>query len=277
MDDPHPKSANIADSIFNDLRAQILKGKLKPGERLPGERELAAAYGTNRNTLREAVRKLEQTRLVAIRHGRGVTVTDFRRTGTLELLAPYLQSGPDMREVVRLVEDVLVPRVLLLEHATRLAVQRADATDLKRLEELAELLITAFEAKQAKVVAAGFQRWLDALIDAGHSTAVRWISNPFLDALRQMLERLPGLWILEPSFPDHLRSVIKAIEEGDEEAAVLSTREYYRRVDEPLLKLLRTMIARSPFPSAAPHAASSSNGAGSTATHKPPGQATEGE
>jgi GntR family transcriptional regulator, transcriptional repressor for pyruvate dehydrogenase complex len=244
-DDPHPKSTNIADTIFGDLRTQILKGKLKPGERLPGERELAAAYGTNRNTLREAVRKLEQSRLVAIRHGRGVTVTDFRRSGTLELLAPYLQSGPDMREVVGLVEDVLAPRVLLLEHATRLAVQRADETDLKRLEELSELLITAFEAKQAKVVAKGFQRWLDALIDAGHSVAVRWIANPFLDALRQMLMRLPTLWILEPSFPEHLRGLVAAIAEGNEEAAVRITREYYQRVDEPLLKLLRTTIARS--------------------------------
>lgn len=242
------KGANIADAIFEELRDRILRGELKAGERLLSERELAISFGTNRNTLREAVRKLEQARLVSVRHGRGVIVSDYRRTGTLELLSPYLRSGPDMAEVVRIVQDILAPRVVLLEYATRLAVQRAEESDLQRLRELSELLIAAFAAKDAKVVAIGFQRWLDAVIDAGHSVAVRWISNPFLDALRNTLERLPMLWILEPSFPDHLRGVLAAIESGDEEKAATVTRSYYERVDRQLLTLLRTTLVHRKKP-----------------------------
>lgn len=239
MDEPL-RTANIADAIFNDLRAQILAGKLKAGERLIGERELATAYGTNRNTLREAVRKLEQARLVTIRHGRGVTVCDFRQTGTLELLSPYLESGPDLQEVVRIVEDVLAPRIVLIEYAARLAARRAEAQDIQNLRELSALLITAFKAREAKVVATGFQRWLDGLIDAGHSVAVRWIANPFLDALRHTLQRFPMLWILEPSFPEHLVEVLAAIEQCDEDRAASLTRAYYERVDAQLLLLLRS-------------------------------------
>lgn len=52
------------------------------------------------------------------------------------------------------------------------------------------------------------------------------------------------LWILEPSFPDHLRGVISAIESGDEDAAAEITRTYYERVDRQLLTLLRTTLAR---------------------------------
>ncbi len=237
-----PRTANIADTIFHDLRTQILQGKLKAGERLIGERELASVYGTNRNTLREAVRKLEQARLVTVRHGRGVTVCDFRQTGTLELLSPYLQSGPDMHEVVRIVEDVLAPRIILMEYASRLAARRAEHKDILGLRELSELLITAFNAREAKVVASGFQRWLDALIDSGHSVAVRWIANPFLDALRDTLQRLPMLWILEPSFPQYLTELLAAIEQGDEDNAARITREYYERVDGQLLQLLRSGI-----------------------------------
>jgi GntR family transcriptional regulator, transcriptional repressor for pyruvate dehydrogenase complex len=242
------KGANIADAIFEELRDRILRGELKAGERLLSERELAISFGTNRNTLREAVRKLEQSRLVTVRHGRGVIVSDYRRTGTLELLSPYLRSGPDMAEVVQIVQDILAPRIVLLEYATRLAVQRAEESDLQRLRELSTLLITAFAAKDAKVVAIGFQRWLDAVIDAGHSVAVRWISNPFLDALRNTLERLPMLWILEPSFPDHLRGVLAAIEAGDEEKAAQVTRSYYERVDRQLLTLLRTTLVHRKKP-----------------------------
>ncbi|HEX2735134.1 MAG TPA: GntR family transcriptional regulator [Polyangiaceae bacterium] len=238
-----PQRPNIADSVFEELRGQILSGKLKAGQRLAGERELAISFGTNRNTLREAVRKLEQAGLVSVRHGQGVTVCDFRRTGTLELFTPYLQSGPDMREIVEMLSDALTPRVMLIEYATRLAARRAVAADLEQLNELCELLITAFNAKEARVVANGFHRWLDALVDAGHSTAMRWITNPFLRALKHLLNRLPMLWILEPSFPDHLREVIRAIEAGDEEAAASTTRAYYQKVDAQLLQLLERVVA----------------------------------
>jgi hypothetical protein len=100
------------------------------------------------------------------------------------------------------------------------------------------LLIAAFERGDTMVVARGFQRWLDALIDAGHSLTVRWFANPMLDAYRDMLDRYPLLWVLEPSFPKHLRDVINAISEGNETLAVDATRTYYVRVDGALRTLL---------------------------------------
>ena len=230
---------NLADTIFDDLRTKILRGQLQPGEKLTGERELAAEYGTNRNTLREAVRKLEQARMVTVRHGRGVIVRDYRKTGTLELLSPYLNSAPNAAEAAKLVSDILEPRVLLLEHATRVAARFANPEDIVRLRELSVLLIAAFESKDAIVVAQGSQRWLDALVDATHSVAIRWIANPFLEALRQTLERVPMLWILEPTYPAHLREVVEAIDKGEEERAAESTRRYYETHRESKAELLR--------------------------------------
>lgn len=246
MDKETPKNANIAQQIFEDLQRQILGGKLGAGERLLGERELAAKYGTNRNTLREAVRKLEQARLVSVRHGRGVTVTDFRRTGTPELLSPYLQAGPDMSEVAEIIGDVLEPRILLLEYAARLAVRRAEPADVDRLSDIGDLLIAAFEAGDAAVVARGFQRWLDVLVEAGHSVSVRWIANSLFDALRDTLERFPNLWVLEPSFPEYLTGLVKALRTSDEEAAVTITRSYYERVDAQLMALLHALAGSTP-------------------------------
>ena len=192
-----PQGSNIADTIFRELRMQILSGDLPPGIRLPGERELAAKYGTNRNTLREAVRKLEQSKLVTVRHGQGVTVADFRRTGTMELLAPLLESGPDSAEVLLILEDILPAREMVLEFAARLAVRRANKADLERMRDITALLLTAFERRDPAVIGRGFQAWLDALIDAGHSVAVRWIANPFMEAYREILDRFPAIWILD--------------------------------------------------------------------------------
>ena len=256
MADDEPEAiapgANIAGSIFLDLRRQILSGKLKAGERLLGERELAQTYGTNRNTLREAVRKLEQARLVTVRHGQGVTIADFRRTGTMELLPPLLESAGDPGEIARLLEDILPARLLVLEFATRLAVRRADKSDIEKLTDITQLLNAAFERGDPAVVARGFSRWLDALIDAGHSVAIRWIANPFLEAYRDVLDRFPALWVLDPSFPKHLYEHLAAMRKGDEERAIDAMRTYYRQIDGTFMTALGGLLSqRTPTPPAA--------------------------
>ncbi len=242
---------NIAATVFRDLRKQILSGQLSPGERLPGERELAAKYGTNRNTLREAVRRLEQARLVTVRHGQGVTIANFRRTGTMDLLSPLLESATDLTEVAHILQDILPARLLVLEFAARLAVQRADKSDVERLRDITDLLITAFEGRDPVVNAHGFQRWLDALIDAGHSVAIRWIANPFLEAYRDLLDRYPALWVLDPSFPKHLREFVDAIAAGDEDACIDALRGYYLRIDNAVLRTLEAVHAMSKTPGSA--------------------------
>jgi GntR family transcriptional regulator len=60
--------------IAADLRAAMESGELTAGQKLPSERELAARYGTARNTAREAIRLLEAAGLVDVEHGSGVFV-----------------------------------------------------------------------------------------------------------------------------------------------------------------------------------------------------------
>lgn len=261
---------NIAETIFRDVRRQILIGTLAPGERLLGERELAAKYKTNRNTLREAVRKLEQSRLVTVRHGQGVTVSSFRHTGTMDLLSPFLETAPDLGEVVRLLEDILPARLLVIEFAARLAVRRATKADIERLRDITDLLIAAFERGDRVVIAHGFQRWLETVVDAGHSVAIRWVANPWLESYRDLLDRFPVLWVLEPSFPEHLRDFLLALEEGDELKAMGGLRLYYQRVDSAFISALESAMAMRvstpPPPAENPSLA---------AAEKPPVAATE--
>lgn len=247
MNERAPAAGNIAATVFQDLRRAILAGEFAAGERLPGERELAQKYQTNRNTLREAVRRLEHARLVTVRHGQGVTVADFRRTGTMELLPPFLETSKDISEIAHLLEDILPARLLVLEFATKLAAQRAAPQDVIRIRDITDLLIAAFDRGDPVVIAHGFQRWLDALIEAGHSVAVRWIANPFLDAYRELLDRFPALWVLEPSFPQHLRDVASSIERGEEETALNALRGYYQRVDRALMQTLSGVMKAKPL------------------------------
>lgn len=69
---PNRKMAEqIRDAVSDHIRAQGLKA----GDRIPTEAELCAAFGVSRPTVREALRLLEQERLIVTEHGRGRFVT----------------------------------------------------------------------------------------------------------------------------------------------------------------------------------------------------------
>src|SRR5512139_3234196 len=87
------RHSSVADQVARKLRGEILSGRLPAGSKLPGERDLARDLGTNRNTLREALRTLETLGLVRARQGDGVTVLDYRRDGELHVLPLFLTEG----------------------------------------------------------------------------------------------------------------------------------------------------------------------------------------
>jgi DNA-binding transcriptional regulator YhcF (GntR family) len=89
------------------IRAMIANGKLAPGDRVPGVRELADRAGVNVNTVRAVYGRLEQEGLLSLRHGLGTFVAD-RPAGWEEVeriaaaaLENAARSGVDPREVAR--------------------------------------------------------------------------------------------------------------------------------------------------------------------------------
>jgi DNA-binding FadR family transcriptional regulator len=65
------------DDVVNGIKHMILAGKLRPGERLPVERELAEALGVSRGPLREGIRALSILGIVNTRQGDGTYVTSL--------------------------------------------------------------------------------------------------------------------------------------------------------------------------------------------------------
>src|SRR4051794_41529391 len=78
----------VSDQVFRSLAEEILSGRYAPGEKLPTQRTLAAELGVNMASVREAVKRLEQLRLVEGRHGDAMRVRDWREHGGLDGIAP---------------------------------------------------------------------------------------------------------------------------------------------------------------------------------------------
>jgi GntR family transcriptional regulator len=82
--------------IADQLREQIVAGKLPPGSRLPSEHSLMAAYGASRDTVRKAIAVLKAEGRVDSERGRGVTVrprVPVQRLGSDRLSRKHRKAG----------------------------------------------------------------------------------------------------------------------------------------------------------------------------------------
>jgi GntR family transcriptional regulator, transcriptional repressor for pyruvate dehydrogenase complex len=226
------------EELFDLIRARIVADEFRPGDRLPPERDLALAYGTNRNTLREAIRRLEQARLVTVRQGQGVTVTDFRNRGTLDLLGPFLEHGVDVREKAELLLGLLEPRAQVVEYLVEAAGSRGSAEDFARLEETVAALREAEANRSGAAFVEAQHHWLEGLVVATHNLAIRWVSNPFLESIRDMMERTLDLIVYDPSLADMAAEVVVRMKKGDAKGARHVTEVFHRAVDEKLRRVL---------------------------------------
>ena len=123
-----------SEQLFAHLRDAILSGRYAPGEKLPSQRALATEYALNATTVREAIKRLEQLRLVEVRHGDAMRVADWRTASGLDVVAHVLfDAGGAPRETLAALMEAR--RFLLATAAGLAAARRTDA----QAEELVRL------------------------------------------------------------------------------------------------------------------------------------------
>ncbi|WP_028921580.1 FadR/GntR family transcriptional regulator [Pseudonocardia acaciae] len=206
------RQGSVSDLIARRILEVIASDRLRPGDRLPPERELAAMLGTSRPSLREALRSLKAQGHVEIRHGSGVFVADPATTRTLRqaLLAEEMSLTElfDMREVLEL-------------PAAAWAASHQDADRLARVREAYDTLMAASAEDDVD------WRRLQELDAAFHMRIVEAAGNRFLTrtlgVLQEILARgmettlqIPGR--LQHSRREHER-ILDALVSGDPAAA----------------------------------------------------------
>ena len=175
------RKTKVYHEIVDQIRGLIAAGRIKPGDRLPPERELAELFKASRNSVRDAIRVLEQMGLIESRQGDGTYVRSVSAEELAEPLAlMLLQSRTQMRELWE-VRRVLEPA--LAEFAA------ARITD----EELDEL--DAILEQQRRKVEAGFialeedVAFHNGIAEAARNTVMLRALDTLVDLLRQSRER----------------------------------------------------------------------------------------
>lgn len=216
--------------IVRQARRAILSGRLRVGDRLPAERELAERLGVSRVTVRDALRVLEANGLIRIRPGAkgGAFVTvppaSLLRDGLANLLVLSDVDAPHVTEVRQVLEVA----------AVRLACERADEQDVRELDEICDQTEQAIASGDYDIrLSAKFHARLAA---ASHNPAfalvVESLYGPMLVSLAEAKEVAGDYGIGEDRY-EH-RQIVGAIRDGDEATAVAIMERHLGRTAERL-------------------------------------------
>lgn len=194
--------ASLHDQVREEIRAAILDGRLKPGERLV-EEHLAQTYGVSRNPVREAIRALASEGLIDVTRRRGAYVATY-----------------DSQEA----EETIEIRALLEAHNARLAARHKNPQILKRAAAVLE--------KGRAAVAADRWEALLPLNEQFHNALAEVASHRLLaDLLRTLRER--SALLFAPDDGDRQRqnwqehaAILEAILDGDEDRAADLARDH---------------------------------------------------
>jgi GntR family transcriptional repressor for pyruvate dehydrogenase complex len=222
--------SRVACEVVQQVETLLLEGVLRPGDRLPAERELAGVLDVSRPTLRQALAELEAKGLLEARHGGGTYVAQVMRSVFAEPIIGLFATHP------KATGDYLEFRAEVEAVAARLAAARATAADKTILSRV----IAAMRAAHAEDDPADEAR-LDvdfhiAIVDASHNIVLiqtlRSIFNLLVHGVfynRTALYRLSGG--REQLMHQH-EAIYQAIMAGDgaaAEAAVHAHLDYVRQ------------------------------------------------
>ena len=212
--------ASLPDQVFRRLAADVLAGRYGPGERLPTQRALAAELGVNMASVREGIKRLEQLKLVDVRHGDAMRVNDWRAHGGLDVLVHALGEGAELDgEVLRAVMEA---RRLLLTEAARLAASRRDDEQAKLLAHLAAELPRAAGDEAAQGIDFAF---FATLIQAAGNLVLLLIANSIRDLYFARLADFRALVRDRDELAARYEAAAAAVREGDAGAAAAAVAE----------------------------------------------------
>ena len=207
----------LRDVVFNTLREAILKGELKPGERLM-ELQLAAKLGVSRTPIREAIRMLEQE---------GLAVTIPRKGAEVAKM-----TEKDM-------EDVLQIRVVLDELAVKIA------CNLMTAEQLNELVATMHEFEEStktgdvKRIAEADVKFHDIIYKStDNPKLVNMLNNLREQMYRYRVEYLKDETIYPRLLKEH-KDIAESLRRKDKSRASETMREHVKNQAEAVKDMIR--------------------------------------
>jgi GntR family transcriptional repressor for pyruvate dehydrogenase complex len=216
--------------VYEEVAKQIenlILHKLKPGDKLPSERELAEMLRVSRSSIRDAIRGLELTGLVEPRQGSGTIVRQ---------ISPDAQVNPFAHALKRrqeLVSELLDFRKMLEPPLAARAATHASSDEISEMEEI--LRRQEEKQQQGESAVAEDAEFHYSVALASDNSVVLKVIDILMDLLRDTRARSLQLADRSQKSLDGHRRILAAIKQHDSEAAKAAMRRHIEDVEEIVL------------------------------------------
>jgi GntR family transcriptional regulator, transcriptional repressor for pyruvate dehydrogenase complex len=222
------KRTKLYEKVAQQIQALIRDGLLKPGDRLPPERELADTFQVSRSSLRDAIRALEVMGLVEPRQGEGTVVRDLTAESLVSPLSSILSQKRE------LVGELLDLRLMIEPPLAGRAATRATEDEIRQLDDI--LRRQKEKVGRGELAVEEDSEFHYAIAKAARNSVVLKVVDVFMDLLRESRERtLQVEGRLQRSFSGH-RKILEAIKNRKPEAAELAMRKHIEEIERLVLK-----------------------------------------
>ncbi len=225
------KKTRIHEEIVIKIRSMIDQGKLKKGDRLPTERELAEAFKVSRPSVREALRALESQGFLTSRQGDGTYISQQPIELLIEPFASVIMKEKfdqlELFEMRRLIEPQLAD----------LAAQRATPAEIAEMEQVVNIqqqqLISSDPAPTPE------KTLHEVLFKAAKNKILISIMDSLMDSLAESRDKYLQLESRPQRSLARHREILVAIKIGDGKLAADIMREHLEETEGMLFEVLK--------------------------------------
>lgn len=175
------KTKRVSDIIGEQIRRKLETGELKPGDKLPPERELAVEMGVGRNAVREALRSLEMSGVVMLQ--KGPKGGSFVSNGDWRTLSKGLKDLLFLRGIT--IEQLTRARVLIETAVTQAACESALESDLVVLDKQLDQAEEAYKRRDYDAKLAYLVEFHNLLAQSTHNPVLVFVMASIMDLMHE--------------------------------------------------------------------------------------------
>lgn len=211
------KTRRVFEEICEQIRHRLGSGVLKPGDKLPAERDLAVEFKVSRPAVREALRTLEISGVVSLR--KGVKGGAFICDGNPAMLTQSLQDLMFLGSVS--LRSLAEARVLINSVVIKLACERATEDDFRAIEENIDFIESSEDLVHRANAGVLFFR---LIARATRNEVLMMLVDSLGDIIRVVIDRTGR--VARPELVSVRRRILEAMRARDIEAATKGVDEY---------------------------------------------------
>ena len=226
------QAEKLSNAVVRQIEQLILRGILRPGERLPSERDLSERLGVSRPSLREAIAELQETGLLSSRAGAGIYVANVMGSAfspaLIRLFSEHDEAVFDYLDFRRDLEGLAAAR----------AARLGSDTDLKVVDTVFQKMEAAHSKRNPADEARLDAEFHLSIIEASHNVVMLHMMRSMFDLLREGVFYNRQIMFKQRTTRDNLlgqhRAINVALQNRDPDAARAAVEAHLDFVSEAL-------------------------------------------